>query len=196
MGLFGIKENYNHRESYAYFDDMNNTDDWQKEVYKVARDLFEERGYKTVADIGCGSAYKLIKYFGNKNIVGYDVEPTLSKLKEKYPDYTWWLSDFDSQPPDPEDLVICSDVIEHVEDPDALLNYLKRFKAKHYVISTPDRDLVIRNFGGDGDGPPNNPTHIREWNYDEFNDYISNHFEIEKHWISNQGQATQTVICR
>ena len=196
MKTYNIKKGYIHRQEYVYFDDMHNTDGWQKEVYEEAQKIAIEESYKTVSDVGCGSAYKLIKYFEKYETYGYDVEPTLSKLKEKYPSHNWRISDFSTTPDHGTDLVICADVIEHVLDPDALIAYLKKFNAKKYIFSTPER-LLVKNLVGEAsqNGPPANKTHIREWDFEEFFEYMSTHFKIERHWITNVEQATQTVIC-
>ncbi len=63
--------------------------------------------------------------------------------------------------------IVCSDVIEHVANPDELLASLKSIKGtKYYIISTPDRGLIPQKQYG----PPLNKTHMREWNFKEFND--------------------------
>ena len=40
----------------------------------------EMHRFSTVYDIGCGSGFKLIKYLGHYETVGFDVEPTVSFL--------------------------------------------------------------------------------------------------------------------
>jgi len=69
------------------------------------------------------------------------------------------------------DLIVCSDVIEHMEDPDMLLSYIKKFAHKDGTIlfSTPERD-VLR--GKDNMHSPNRD-HIREWNKEEFTRYLT-----------------------
>lgn len=194
MGQFyySIKEGYNHRTEYNYFNDLNLTDGWQKEVYQKAEQIYRDNNLTSVADVGCGSAFKLLKHFKDDPIVGYDVEPTLSELKKRYPDYTWKESNFNGRPKQ-ADLVICSDVIEHVLEPDKLLKYLIKFKPKYIVLSTPDRYLV---YGGDHNGPPRNGTHIREWNFSEFSNFISEYLDIEEHFVSNRNQSTQCIVSR
>jgi 2-polyprenyl-3-methyl-5-hydroxy-6-metoxy-1,4-benzoquinol methylase len=182
-----------HRSSYKYFDDTLNDDNWQLEVYESALNECEKYNFNIIIDIGCGSGFKLIKYFSHYDIKGLDIEPTLSYLRKKYPQNKWLnaiktdMSLLESQ------MVICSDVIEHVLDPKELLIKIKSInKLQKLVISTPDRDLV---HSGSQNGPPKNPTHIREWSYSEFNEFISSYFKIEKHFISNREQRTQTIIC-
>lgn len=189
---YSIKEGYNHRTEYSYFNDLNLTDGWQREVYQMADKIYRENDLKSVADVGCGSGYKLLKHFKEESIIGYDVEPTLGALRRKYPEHIWEESDFTSTP-NQADLVICSDVIEHVMEPDKLLEYIIRFSPKYIVLSTPDRDLV---YGGDNNGPPRNKTHIREWNFGEFSNFISEFLDIEDHFISNRGQSTQCIVAK
>ncbi|MFT6095933.1 MAG: 2-polyprenyl-3-methyl-5-hydroxy-6-metoxy-1,4-benzoquinol methylase [Nonlabens sp.] len=148
---------------------------------------------KNIIDIGCGSGFKLIKYFSRYDIKGLDIEPTLSYLRKKYPHNKWLnaiktdMSLLESQ------MVICSDVIEHVLDPKELLIKIKSVnKFQKLVISATVRDLV---YSGSQNGPPKKPTYIREWSYSEFNEFISSYFKIEKHFISNREQRTQTIIC-
>ena len=86
-----------------------------------------------------------------------------------------------------------SDVIEHVLDPDSLLDFIESCKPKFIVFSTPDRDLIC---GHDHFGPPSNACHVREWNFLEFKQYISNRFEIIEHKITNVEQSTQMVIVK
>ena len=69
------------------------------------------------------------------------------------------------------DAIICSDVIEHLVDPDKLFPYIEKFSnTKTFIIlSTPDRSVYR---GKDHFGPPHNESHVREWNRKEFEKYI------------------------
>ncbi|MBK5208342.1 MAG: methyltransferase domain-containing protein [Flavobacteriaceae bacterium] len=190
---YKIKRGYIHKSKYHYFDDTANTDSWQLEVYTKAKDYAEKENLHSIIDFGCGSAYKLIKYFNNYETTGIDLSPTYEFLKEKYPDGHWLkFGDFDMESLS-ADIVICSDVIEHVLDPDDLLNNIKKIKDVKYIfISTPDRNLnPSKKFG-----PPFNPSHIREWTFEELNEYVSAHFDIIEHLISNRKQWTQLIIAK
>lgn len=190
MKSYFIKSDYVHRTSYEYYDDTESTDDWQKEVYENAKKLFTLNNFSSIVDIGCGSAYKLIKHFNDVNFVGIDVKETVDKLKQKYPNYTWSddIADFKNF-----DMLISSDVIEHLLDPDVLIENIKKCNPKLIVLSTPDRDLLRK---GRPDSPPKNLCHVREWNFQEFESYIGSHFTIIEHYISNEIQATQVIVAK
>lgn len=183
-----IREDYRPRLDNEAFDDTPNTDLWQNDVYQLAHELATAYGFRTVLDIGCGSGFKLMKYFRDFTTCGVEVEPTLSWLKEQYPDRLWMTLGEVSLA---YDMVICSDVIEHVADPDALLESIKRARPKRIVISTPDR-LMLKC---DQMGPPNNLSHVREWSFTEFSLYLYDHFDVITHYICNEEQCTQVAVC-
>lgn len=125
--------------------------------------------------------------------MGIEIPPTLDYLHKTYPKLKW-INYYDLDKVSlTADVVICSDVIEHVDNPNHLIADLKSIKeAVYFIISTPDRSLVNQTQWG----PPLNKTHFREWNFDEFGKYISNHFEILEHYVSNRKQATQVIIAK
>jgi len=199
-----IKDGYVHRNSYQYFDDTHNTDNYQNEIYEYAYQLAEKKEYKKILDVGCGSAFKLIKYFEKYNLTGVDEQPTINFLNKKYKDYTSrgykWLNldSFYNSYQDENDLILSVDVIEHILNPNILLEKLQRLKFKKLIISTPDRDLLSKlyvypnNYDTQA-GPPHNKAHIREWNKEEFIRYISDYFKIEEHLCLYKWN--QFVVC-
>ncbi len=193
---YAIHPGYVHRNRAEYFDDTENSDEWQREVYEVARDLMRERGWRTVNDVGCGSGFKLVHILGEFETTGIDLPETIARVRRRYPDRCWLEGSFDALDVPAADLVICSDVIEHVEDPDALMQFLARCTRDYAIISTPDRDLVYGWRNGHRFGPPENPCHLREWNMREFADYVRRFFKIERHFISNKQDATQCIVAR
>lgn len=178
-----IKKGYKHRNSYTHYSDIGYEDEYQDEVYKTALRIMEENNLRRVFDVGCGSAFKLIKHFSNYDFIGAEIPPTLEWLAERYPNFNWVESDFNK--PVETDLFICSDVIEHLVDPDELIGFFKQSQYKFIVLSTPERDGVQRlQRGCLWDGPPANRAHTREWNFLEFKNYISSHFNVVEHFMA------------
>jgi hypothetical protein len=201
-----IKKEYIARGEYHHHDDTNLKDEYQNEVYLAAYELAKEQGLERIADIGCGSGYKLLKYFGDLDTTGFEIEPTLSALRKMHPFNSWSLSDFSRQLKGPAacyDLLICSDVIEHVVNPDDLLNWINnQFTFQYLVLSTPDRDQLIHiwkdaHYGPQSQsGPPVNWAHVREWSFSEFEKYISQYFEIVSHFHCKGEFYDQVIIAK
>lgn len=187
---FGIRAGYRHRPENAFYDDTAQKDQHQREVYEAAAAASKEIGAKKVFDIGCGSGFKLMKFFPDTETVGFDLEPTLSFLRQTYPERQWASADFERDT-DQADIVICADVVEHIPNPDLLMQYLSRITRGKLVISTPDR---YRVYGWDHSGPPRNRAHCREWSMDEFRIYVERWFNIEDHRITNFDDSTQMII--
>lgn len=79
------------------------------------------------------------------------------------------------------DLVICSEVLEHLEDPHAALEELSRLARQHVLLSVPNepvwralnmaRGAYWKAFG-------NTPGHINHWSSGAFAALVSRHFRI------------------
>jgi len=184
MKRYKIKQDYLFNNNPLHHNDIYYTDGSQNEVYSFCKTLVEKNSFNSVLDIGCGSAFKLMKYFSDNETVGIETEPCFSFLNAKYPNRKWLLSGetskFFPEEKISSDLVICSDVIEHIIDPDNLLEYISKLDFKYLVISTPDRD-VLKHFSGYEDcenGPPINLAHVREWNFNELYSYLSDTFNV------------------
>lgn len=193
MKMYHIHENYNHKDTVGYFDDTPFKDEWQREVYEYARSVAERDNLSFIVDYGCGSAFKLLSNFSEYRTVGIDLEPTVKYLRETYPNREW---DSAATIYEGVDMLIASDVIEHLINPDALLEYIKACAPKEIILSTPDRNLLCANWGQDNNGPAANASHVREWNFDEFRSYIAEHFDIVHHAVTNVDQCTQMIHCR
>jgi hypothetical protein len=116
----------------------------------------------SIVDVGCGSAYKPITYLGDYETIGLEVPTNVHALQEKYPDRDWRASDFTVRHGISADLVICSDVVEHLVDPDELMLFLQGISFTYLILSTPDRSLIYRPWQQGYWGPPHNKAHQRE----------------------------------
>lgn len=189
---YEIKRGYIHRTKSEHFDDTPLKDEYQKEVYELARFYLEKHHLTNVFDIGCGSAYKLLHFFHEYNTVGTDISPTYEFLVNTYPNRTWINAADTDKYPKATDLIICADVIEHLVNPDELLNLIGKIDFRFLFISTPERSMVR---GWYDYGPPDNTCHVREWNAKEFKRYVGQYFQIIGHHITNVEDATQLLIC-
>ncbi len=190
---FGVKSGYHHATQAEDFNAVGAGEEWQKEVYELAAAVLEKSGGRSVIDIGCGSGFKLLKHFQHLETTGIEVEPTVSWLRNTYPDRNWLrFGSFDPATLE-ADLLICADVIEHLANPDDLMAFIGKIRFRTLVLSTPERDAVA----GKADfGPPENTCHFREWNATEFRKYISQFLEVEDQQIFHGKSTTQVVICR
>lgn len=193
---FGIRGDYIHRGESAHFDDTASTDEYQREVYERARDVARRDHLRTVYDVGCGSGYKLVHYLGEFDTTGFEVPQTLEYLRREYPDRKWAQVSFADRDVPPADLVVCSDVIEHVLDPDELMRFLVAVTGKWLVLSTPDRARAYGRFSQYQLGPPSSEHHIREWTMDEFRRYVSRFVEVVEHTHTHPEHSTQMIVAR
>ncbi|MCC6598979.1 MAG: class I SAM-dependent methyltransferase [Alphaproteobacteria bacterium] len=156
---------------------LANSINYQYAVYQYAIEQIRKHNFKSVIDVGCGPAMKLSvvhKACPDVSITGIDQAHPIEFCKTQHKFGQWLVDDFEN--PDAAlahikaDLVICSDVIEHLIDPDKLLSYIKTRvnPGGMALISTPDRD---RHYGP-GLMKSGHKDHVREWNFPEFAAYI------------------------
>jgi len=196
-----IKKDYVSRKEYIQVDYRDKHDDYQREVYEAAQNITLKESCKLIADVGCGSGQKLFEYFNEFETFGFEVEPNFSYLKTQYPNRNWLFSDLKTWDGLPLfDIVICADVVEHLLNPDDLLNWINKLGFKYLIISTPDRDLLPKlqrtKPKQSQTGPPVNVKHIREWSFLEFNKYLSQYFDIVDHFHTKKEWWGQVVIAR
>jgi len=187
---YHIKAGYLHRKTVPHFDDTSFKDEYQNKVYQKAKFILEENKYSKILDVGCGSAYKLFKFFKQFNFTGVEVGPTLSYLKEKYPKNRF--VNFEEIKNENFDIIICSDVIEHVEKPDEFLVEISNIEFEYLFLSTPAREFLPKKYHS---GPPRNIHHYREWTTQEFNLFVEDYFHIEESILIEPEDATLLLIC-
>jgi 2-polyprenyl-3-methyl-5-hydroxy-6-metoxy-1,4-benzoquinol methylase len=166
---------------------LANSINYQYAVYQYAIEQIKKRGFKSIIDVGCGPAMKLgvvHKACPDLSITGIDQAHPIEFCKQRHRFGQWHVDDFEHPDPALEnlkaDLVMSSDVIEHLIDPDKMLEYIRlRMNPGGFaMISTPDRD---RHYGP-GLMKSGHKDHVREWNFKEFAAYIqSRRWEIIEH---------------
>lgn len=171
---FFIKSGYVHRPVPDYFEDtVADGVIWQPDVYAAAACLARRLECTHLIDVGCGQAGKLAAMHPEFKIIGADYGPNIENCRQRHPFGQWIETNLETSSSLPlaneitaRSVVICADVIEHLQNPTALLKLLHSLldHAPALVLSTPERDLCR---GADHFGPPPNPAHVREWSREE-----------------------------
>lgn len=190
----GVRSDYIHQSAPQQYDDRGQKEQWQRQIYVNARRIAEANQFKRIIDFGCGSGFKLVRYFDEFETIGIEIDPALSALRTEYPDRDWVDGTVIYPGLFRGDLVLCSDVIEHLFEPDLLLAALAASEARAFVLSTPALEVLSDRGLSNRLGPPANPTHVYEWTTAEFHALVSQYFTIVAHEIVSLGQATQMCI--
>jgi 2-polyprenyl-3-methyl-5-hydroxy-6-metoxy-1,4-benzoquinol methylase len=143
---------------------------------------------KRVLDAGCGIGYgsNMLAEAGAAEVAGVDIaEPVIEVARQTAaPGVTFSVGDVAALEfaSDSFDLVVCFEVIEHVEDADAVLDELRRVLAPDglLVISSPNRDRYV----------PGNPHHRYEFLPEELTGALEGRFEqvrlVRQHdWLAS-----------
>jgi len=150
--------------------------------------LAHKSGAKKVLDAGCGEGFVIeyLKKNGQAQFMGLDIEAdALEVAKEKNPQVSFQQASVYQLPFEDNsfDLVILSEVLEHLEDPSKALEEIKRVSKQYALISVPHEPVwrfgnmarlkYLRSFG-------NTPGHINHWTRRAFIGLISSHFTIKE----------------
>ncbi len=126
----------------------------------------------SILDVGCGEGFTLKKLEEKKigkKAEGIDYSSDAIKIGKKiYPELTLSKGDvYGLKYPDNSfDLIICTEVLEHLDDPEKAVQEMKRVTSKYIIFSVPNepffimanflRGKYLKNFG-------NHPEHINHW---------------------------------
>lgn len=144
---------------------------YQYDVYRIAAELMRAPGVASVLDVGSGPPAKLASLLPGKPLIVHlvDQAQTAPLAARLLPSAVFTALDLEKAALELGrrfDLVIFSDVIEHLRDPDPCLQFIRRHLAPEgtLLVSTPERDILR---GRDCRDCPH-PSHVREWNGAEF----------------------------
>ena len=194
MKTYSIKDGYEHRtvnitletEPGDYFTPSRIRNGLYMQVppYLEAARLMRREGLESVLDVGCGTACKLVAHLEPvaARSVGVDQKTVIDLAHKLYPQARSRFVETDLEQPGETDLgtfdlVVSIDVIEHLLDPDVLLDFIRDHchRESWVVFSTPERDV---RRGPDNMKSPRK-VHIREWNQRELRRYLeSSGFEV------------------
>jgi SAM-dependent methyltransferase len=190
----GYRENLTRRTwegesagSYWHADRLALAADYQFDVYLDVRRIATEGNAQSILDVGCGPAIKAGRLFANvvSEVVLVD-QPTVRGLALSHcPGATFVAADLESISEDLHrtfDVIVCSDVIEHLLDPSRCLAFLRRHAAPNsrILVSTPERDYAR----GVGCMACDKPEHVREWTGSEFVAMLqAEGFRVHRHML-------------
>ncbi len=137
----------------------------------------------SIIDIGCGEGF-IVSCLNRTDITGIDIsKKALNIAKRKNPtcnfctgsvyDLSFKKSSFD--------LVIATEILEHLENPDKALQEIKRISKGYCVFSVPNepyfrtmnflRGKNLKRFGNDIE-------HLQNWSSGEFVKLVGRHFKV------------------
>lgn len=141
----------------------------------------------SITEVGCGEGClsAQINSWGYKNIKACDVSRLViekaKNLHNEKPIHFYVKSIYDLNACDTADLLICSEVLEHLENPDKALEILSMYSGKYCLLTVPQepgwrisnmiRGKYLKQLG-------NTPGHLNHWSAKTFQSIAQKHFKI------------------
>lgn len=177
-GMLHLPHGYSVRDNNQHYLDTVGAFIYQPHVYELAAFLAQRSQPSRIIDIGSGSGEKLQKLQDDYEIVCIDTKEALHITNDVLPKAMLIKTDLNNGLAEIDNnifkdaIVICSDVVEHLQTPNLLAQDLAQLKdiASFIILSTPDR---IRARGPLDLGPPSNLAHTLEWSIDELARFLS-----------------------
>lgn len=160
-------------------------DNFNKTLVKEIKQLKPQ----SILDVGCGEGFtleKLRKERIGKKLVGVDFLDRAIKIgKEIHPKIELKKgSIYDLKFKDNTfDLVICSEVLEHLDDPEKGLEEIARVTKKYAVLSVPNEPFfMMGNFlrGKNWSRWGNDIEHINHWTFWQFKQFVGTKLNVVK----------------
>ena len=159
-----------------------------KFLYNVYR-LISLTKVESILDLGCGEGF-VIGYLRNHNnnlrFEGLDInKEAINMAKKLNPDVNFVICNLYKLQYNENsfDLVMLTEVLEHLEDPEKVMNVVKKISNKHFILSVPWEPLFsISNLlrGKNILKWGNDPEHINKWGRDQFVTFVNNHFSVTR----------------
>lgn len=153
--------------------------------------LVERAAPKSIHEIGCGEGYWVLRWLEEgRQARGCDFSSHAIDLARQNADARALDSEcvfdvksiYDLQSAeDSADLVVCCEVLEHLEDPDAGMRALQRVATGHLILSVPREPLwcVLNLARGKYIGSlGNTPGHLQHWSARGFVRWVEQYFEV------------------
>lgn len=141
---------------------------------------------ETVLDAGCGEGFGLQKLHMSgigKTLEGVDLERAVLLGRKTHPELTLTVGSIYALPyaDNTFDLVLCSEVLEHLEYPEKAIAELRRVTKKYCIITVPNEPYFrLANFlrGKNLSRWGNDIEHIQHWSVRSLKVFVSKFFTI------------------
>ncbi len=139
-----------------------------------------------IHEIGCGEGHlsAIISRIPNARVRASDFSSKIIKTAtQTYPSITFQVRDIYNLDPvhDSACLILCCEVLEHLKDPEKVLNLVSKISKKYVLLSVPREPLwramnvtrwnYLKQRG-------NTPGHIQHWSKSSFLKMLNKYFEI------------------
>jgi len=151
-------------------------------------DWLSEVKPRRVLDFGCGEGYfwSALADFGPlPEVIGLDVRAdAIEAAQRRLPELSFVCADlFDYEPEEQFDLVVASEVLEHLYEPGRYLRRLCQLSCGHLLLTVPHEPFfrlcnLLR--GRDLSRWGDHPEHVQHWSPRSFAGFVSPLIEIEK----------------
>lgn len=154
-------------------------------------DLISRTSAEEIHEVGCGEGYWTLQLYHQKmNVRGSDfseivVDMARDNAKQQgiTPDIFIAKDIYElSAPEDQAQLVICCEVLEHLEHPEKAMQVLQEIANPHVILSVPREPIwSLMNLarGKYWQDLGNTPGHINRWSKNAFINLVSRYFTIE-----------------
>lgn len=165
--------------------------------YKTFLKELKKLDIKSVLDVGCGEGFILnklrkenigslwegIDYSKDAIEIGKKIHPYLNLKQESIYDSKYRDNSFD--------LVICTEVLEHLEDPSKALKEVLKISKKFVLLSVPNEPLfLLSNFTQWG----KDIGHINHWSFFGFEKFVKENAGVEFKIIARKYPFPWTLL--
>ena len=124
------------------WDDMKRYGPFSRHIRRILKAIIRPLEIESVLDVGCGQGSLLEELgaeFPHIKPCGVDISKSGVELaRQKVSDGRFWVADISRQPLDETfDLLVCSEVLEHILDDIKAIRNLREMTGKYLVLSTP-----------------------------------------------------------
>lgn len=151
-------------------------------VHEVLNDSsLQDKGEVSVCDVGCGEGIidrSLADNFSTLKITGYDLsEEAISYARSFNPSGKYFVRNvFEEKGDDTFSLVLCTEVLEHLSEPEKALDILIKITENALIITVPwEPYFCLGNFltGNHITRWGNHPEHVNKWTRKSFKEWLS-----------------------